>query len=341
MADCDEKMRKMAEDSAKRQAKYYEKKRDEILARKRERYALKVGKVSIEPKPIAEPSKTKMGKIKTLTVSQAINLFSDIEKEATKKTYVSALNGFIALTQCEDLVACLKKPDDVLKAIEASDYSVNSKKKMIQMIVYMIDKYKLSITKKVLDKYRLALDESKIKSDEHTKVIAETNPSIPFADYIKKVEDAFGKDSKMYVIAKLYEELPMRDDFGLIVVNQPPTDKTQNYINVKPLHMRIYINQYKTKDKYDEVERSLSYKLSKIIRQYIARESVPLGKYLFGTEKLSQYVRTENKKIGVNGGISEFRHMAVTDNKDATPKAKAELAQKMKHSVATQVKYVK
>ena len=329
---------KLAKSNADRQAKHYQEHRDAINAKRRAVYASGKAVKMIEPLEISIIPKTP---IKHLTLEEATKLFNTIEKKTTRMSYINSLKRIIQTTDCDDLVQCLKKYTVVLKAIDESKYAVNTKKLTVQTIIYMIDKFNLNISKKILDHYRVAFDELKIKSNDHTKQTATEKPSIPFSIYLDKVEEKFGKESKMYVVSKLYEELPIRDDFGLIVLDEKPTDKDHNYINTKPLHMRIFINNFKTKGKFEPFERSLSLKLSNLLRAFMKRENVELGSYLFGTAKLSPFVSVENKKIGINGGISEFRHMTITDNKDATAKVKAQLAQKMKHSVATQEKYVK
>ena len=64
--------------------------------------------------------------------------------------------------------------------------------------------------------------------------------------------------------------------------------------------------------------------------------------YLFGDKKLSKFVGDMNKKMGyLKGGVNLLRHMAVQKflSVPRTAEEKAEFADTMKHSPATQTKY--
>ena len=38
-------------------------------------------------------------------------------------------------------------------------------------------------------------------------------------DYVERVKNTFGENSKQYLVAKLYQESTRRDDFQLIIIN--------------------------------------------------------------------------------------------------------------------------
>jgi hypothetical protein len=55
--------------------------------------------------------------------------------------------------------------------------------------------------------------------DQNTKKKEEKEEMvIPFTEYLQKILDFFGKDSKEYLIASLYNELTARDDFGAMKI---------------------------------------------------------------------------------------------------------------------------
>jgi len=143
----------------------------------------------------------------------------------------------------------------------------------------------------------------------------------------------------------LYSEITLRDDFILkIVPSIQETDENENYIIV-PIKdkLTIIINNYKTSNKYGEIKVKLSTSLSNLIRDYMSKEKLGNNDYLFGNKNLSNFVSNINKKIGIKGGINEYRKMSVTDliNSKPTAQQRQKLAEIMKHAPLTQLKYLR
>ena len=71
---------------------------------------------------------------------------------------------------------------------------------------------------------------------------------IPFTEYHKRVLDYFGKDSKEYPIASLYNELTCRDDFGCMRILRiiPYDNGTDNilFIDHRKKNCYITLNNY-------------------------------------------------------------------------------------------------
>jgi hypothetical protein len=90
--------------------------------------------------------------------------------------------------------------------------------------------------------------------------------------------------------------------------------------------------------------RKLRIRRTALINKYIAENNLKVNEsYLFGNSKLSDFVRYNNSKIGVEGGISNYRHMKVTEelNKEINAEQRVALAEKMKHSPMVQLQYVR
>jgi hypothetical protein len=147
----------------------------------------------------------------------------------------------------------------------------------------------------------------------------------------------------MFVLSSLYDEATLRDDFALKIVERTPKDTSENYIVDLKTGMTLIINTYKTQEAYGQIKVKLSKKLSKRIKAYMLKNNLQSGDYLFGDNKMSDYVRYHNSKIGVEGGISNYRKMKISEelSKNLTDEERIELAQKMKHSPMVQLSYVR
>ena len=102
---------------------------------------------------------------------------------------------------------------------------------------------------------------------------------------------------------------------------------------------------YKTVARYGLKEFVLSQGLTHDIDAYIKINNVRVGDYLFDTDKLTKYVSAENRKMGFNFGVSEFRNMKIADEiakrKLKTPAERLALSQEMGHSPFMQDSYTR
>ena len=256
------------------------------------------------------------------------------------------------MTECDDFIKCLKDYKKIIDIINNSKkpngdpYSVNTRKALFQMILWIIDNLKFPISKSSKLHYNKEFDVYKITSSDESAEKADTAPVYSFKDYLQKIIDEYGVDSKSYLLSKLYEEVTLRDDFILMIKPTINDAKSQdeNYIVVpKKDALTLIVNKYKTSEKYGQIKVKLSLPLSKLIRNYMSNKDLNDGDYLFGNKNLSSFVSKMNKKIGVTGGINEYRKMSVTDLLNSKPSAQArqKLAQQMAHAPLTQLKYLR
>ena len=135
-------------------------------------------------------------------------------------------------------------------------------------------------------------------------------------DYVKRVLDKFGENSKQFLLAKLYRESTRRDDFQLIIINNiaNANDVSKNYILVPPKAVcQTIINAHKTASHFEPLTKKLSPYLSNLIRTYIINHSLKQGDYLLGKGNLTTYVSNISKEIGLKGiTISTLRKMYIT-----------------------------
>jgi hypothetical protein len=275
----------------------------------------------------------------------------DITKGSRDK-YTQDIKRLMILTECDNFIKCLKDYKKNIGIINDSKkpngeaYSVNTRKALFQMILYLIDKLQLPISLKIKQQYIQQFDIYKISSNDYSTEKQETAPIYTFKEYLEKVKDEYGVDSKIYVLSKLYEEVTLRDDFILMI--KPTIDDTkkkdENYIVVpKKDALTLIVNKYKTSEKYGQIKVKLSLPLSKLIRNYISNKDLNDDDYLFGDKNLSNFVSNINKKIGIKGGINEYRKMSVTDLIFSKPTAqqRQKLAETMKHSPIVQLRYLR
>jgi len=379
-ADAESILKKIRDQNKARQDKFYKANKDTINERRRKLYqagkkallglpvepaeAIVVPEQAIVETPIVEPltksKKAKNGKTKTnktvITYNDAVakltQLRADnkIESDGSLKKYKEDLNRFVKITGCDDISECLKKTNLIIKDINNSKkkngepYSTNTLKSVYQSILFVIDNIPLpDVNKQPYEKeYNVFI----LQSNDENAEKKENEEVLPFKTYLEKAKEKWGENSKMYLIASLYDELTVRDDFQLKMVSSVDemTDDKMNYLYVpKSGNLKITINTYKTENKYGVINHTCSKSLSSQIRKYMTDTKLTMGDYLFGSKKLTQYVSSQNPYLNIKGGVSLFRNMKVSDELKTikTPEQRLALADKMRHSPVSQLWYLR
>ena len=307
---------------------------------------------TIEPIQKSNNKKIIYDKEKTLEFLKQYNFAS----ESTRKSYLNNCNMvFKAIPECTNIQVCLNKHASVIKNITELPYALNSKKAIYQTIVFLIDKLELKISDNIKNQYLDKFSEFKINSKEQT--VEKQNDAIEkniyptFEEYLAKANEFYGKSSKEYLVAKMYQEIPIRDNFQLFVVSNSNStqDTTKNFL-VLPRSkgkLKIVLNTFKTEGKYKKQEYELSGELTKLLLEYIKTTNIKTDEPLF--PKLSQFVSKTNKILGYgnHGGVGIYRHIAVSEGlnkisqmpKEKQTVAKMDLSKKLLHSVNTQSQY--
>ena len=352
------------------QQTYYKNHKAEINKKRREIYANGKAKLKAQQQeeggeegyeqeddqyeePLEKVYQTNFTKSKSISYEEIVNALNTLEiNTGSRDKYKQDIKRLMVLTQCEDFIKCLKDYKKIIDIINNSTkqngdaYSVNTKKALYQMIIYLIDKLNFPISAKIKQKYIQQFEIFKINSNDETVQKQETAQIPSFSDYLQNIKNEYGLESKIYVLSKLYEEVTLRDDFMLIIkpAIKDADDDDFNYIVIpKKENLTLIVNQYKTSDKYGQIKVKLSLPLSKIIRKYVEREKLNYDEFLFGDKPLSSFVSKMNKKIGIIGGISLFRQMSVSDLLKTKPTAqqRQKLADTMKHSPIVQLRYLR
>jgi len=259
------------------------------------------------------------------------------------------------LTDCGNLIDCLKDHKRIINLIEngkqvrdpSKDYSLNTKKGLFQTIVYLIDNLHITLNANTIKIYKDKFEQYKIKSSDlnEERINHSFNGVIPYKDYMNKIKNKFGLNSKEYFIAKLYNEFTVRDAFQnlIIVKNTTNLSNDNNYIIVNKNKSKIILNQYKTQAKYKKITHEVSAELDKFLKKYISNKNIDYGETLFGKSPLSKLIGNMNSSVDVEGSINTLRHMKVSEEikniKDVDKRH--QLASIMLHSPVTQQRYMR
>ena len=357
--DAENKLQRIQELNRLRQQTYYNKHKELINAKRRSIYKIGKEKLKPEEQPIKEiPSEkevyqTDFSKSKTISYEDIVNGLTSLDiSDGSRNKYKSDIKRLMTLTECTNIITCFKDYKKLINIINNSTkpngdpYSTNTKKSLFQMILFFIDKLNIPISAKIKQQYNKQFEILKISSNDETIEKQETVSILSFNDYLEKVKTEYGEDSKMYVLSSLYKEVTLRDNFILKIISssKEATDEKENFIVIpKKGNLILIINKYKTVEKYGVIKVKLSKELSNLIKNYINREKLVIGDYLFGDKPLTSFVSSMNKKIGVTGGISLYRQMSVSTLLQSKPTAEArqKLAESMKHSPLTQLNYLR
>ena len=347
-----------------RAKRHYDAKKDEINAKRREKYLASL--ISQQEINVAKKETD------TNPIFSYNYICDELEErdmnKRTKSKYLDDLRRFVILTNCEDnVITCIndyKKTIPIIHNAAKPDglpYALNTKKSLFQMVLYIIDNLKLPIKELVKGYYVNQFEIMKLNSIDEN-IVTQDTIIISFTDYLKKIKERFGENSKEYLISLLYNEATLRDDFILKIVPsiKDTKDDNENFIIVseKEQNLTLIINHYKTREQYGVIKIRLSIGLSRMIRKYIQVENlstsgrpglVPEGRmndYLFGNKNLSTFVQKMNKEIDVNGGINLYRKMKISEmykKYDGNPSAeeRINLSNLMVHSPILQTRYLR
>jgi hypothetical protein len=358
-----EKLAQLAAANRARQKKYYDLNRVKIIERKRKEYEDKKKAAepvaAAEPAPVAAPPPKKTTKprpVKSVLKSAKLtmkglvkDLTATSASEGSKsfyEDYAKRLLLLLELTENEPLSPILNDYKKVFKAIDDSDFALNTKKSLYQFIVYMSDRTLLKLNKAAKEAYKLKFAVYKEDSIAQNAEKIEAEPTFPLHIAMLKITNRFGANSKIGLIARLYSEFTPRDDFQLKIVNDKKnaTDKETNYVIVGEDFMTIVLHDYKTSKSNGTIIYPVSADLVGDLLDYIKDKGLGEGDYLFGDKKLSKFISENLGKAGITGGINTFRHMVISkllEDDKTTTEDRVKKAKLMGHSPLVQMRYLR
>jgi hypothetical protein len=213
--------------------KYYDKNRETILAKKKEYWKrLKASEIQPNPiqnnqdniqldyeeeQPIIHHEEEPIIHVEPIQPTSSNELSFDVIKQklnnleipaSTKKKYIDDCKTLMRLTDCNNLKDCLKDHKKIIKLIEngkqirdpSKDYSLNTKKGLFQTIVYLIDNLNIGLSVATIKNYKDIFEQYKIRSNDLSdeRIINSNNAVIGYKNYIAKIKNKFGVDSKNF-----------------------------------------------------------------------------------------------------------------------------------------------
>ena len=259
--------------------------------------------------------------------------------ERTASDYIRNMRRIMTDIGClpdVDLIDCInrRKPlDHILKHYT----NPNTRKTYLQVFLYAIDTApELKNAVKNRDAYFKAWEEAKEQATGH-QIQKQVDGEVErFSTIKKRIEKQFPKYSQESLLINLYDELTMRNDFGEILIfdkTPSPPNKQDNFIVLST--GRLVINRFnKTGEKYKPVNHKVSSELMRKIRKSLKQDQ---RSTLFqDTAKLFRNMKT---------GVNEIRHAKISEELEGDnikdPEKRKELYDKMKHSPATQLAYIR
>jgi hypothetical protein len=289
------------------------------------------------PQPIIEAPKT----TKNVLLFESIKneLPTLVEKENSRKTYKSSLQRLENLTNEKNVIKLFNEPDLLLDKIDTIE-SVNTRKTTIQTILKIKEWFNLpQLVTAFIEKCKQLDAESR----EKTSVRNEEEFILSYPEYLKIVLDKTEKYSKIQCIARLFNEVPVRDNFQLKILKQydPQVNGNENVLLIKETKVssQIYINKSKTAEKYRDFWENgltLSLGLSNYLRKYMNVNKIIESGYLLGTSLQSAFILKQNMRLGISGGIDLMRRMKVKEIDRLSLNEKVKWAQIMGHDFQTQ-----
>lgn len=327
-----------------------EKYRQYYLNKKAKKEAKKLAQEN--PEVISEPVSEKKVK-KTNFSSEEQELLDEIAllqeplelAEKTKQTHMVAYKMLIKCVSCNKealLHLLLNEPELTIQMIDSSkkldgltDYSNQSKNKILQGIRPLFDLFKVEYSEEHLKKYREKMEQynfAYLTCSIQKKILP------TYDEYLFRMLEFYSDRSLEYLLINLYREVPVRDDFQMKLVSTKAQTKSKqhNYLLLNKKTCCIILNQYKTAKHYGQKTYDLSPRLKEMIIAYISTIETP-DEYVFGNRQLSPVICQINQRLGYDGGITLLRKMAVTDlyrNEQATHEQKQQLAERMCHSIS-------
>jgi hypothetical protein len=362
--NADQELARLRDMNRARAKRHYDAKKDEINAKRREKYLASL--ISQQEINVAKKETHTSGRPGLVPEGRTNPIFSydyicdELEEremnKRSKSKYLDDLKRFVILTDCQDnVITCINDYEKTIPIIhnatklDGTSYALNTKKSLFQMVLYIIDNLKLPIEEVIKGYYVNQFEIMKLNCIDEN-IVDQDTIIISFTDYLQKIKERFGENSKEYIISLLYNEATLRDDFTLKIVSSIKDTKidNENFIIVSPKeeNLTLIINHYKTREQYGVIKIRLSIGLSRMIRKYIQVENLSMNDYLFGNKQLSSFVQKMNKEIDLNGGINLYRKMKISEmykKYDGNPSAeeRINLSNLMVHSPILQTRYLR
>lgn len=304
-----------------------------------------------KPAPLPDPAPAPKGRKPILNADRLIEMLE--AKPGNMTPYIETIKSIdremgLAKGILKLYTTKLPAKIDLMKQKNGQLYGLNSRKMVAQTFLWIATNMEVGVPEKpfrVIQKHFKLLKEESMKQTEERQKTEE----VPYwIEYLRASHAKFGSQSRQYLTAALYHELPLRDDFGKLKItdSSPEWNNEPNRLIVPPAgRVRAIIkniNKTGNNNHFETVDQLLTPRLSALVRDYIKTKALKNGQAIFGDGKQSAYISAMNRNLGFKGGATLFRKMAAPalDNTLST-KEKLDVAESMKHGLSTQKKYMR
>lgn len=320
--------------------------------------------------PIAAVRRAKRVKYNEADATAAIKLINEnypnkVRKASSIKSYANGVKRlFKDLAPCVDLWARFSKPKLVIKKlqerVDAGEAALSSTTTLITIIMVLFDHLpNFNLADEHKNEFRQAADyyAALTKANNLRLKASALYNVMPWPDYLQRIDEKYPEGSIQRLVAKMYHEVPVRDDFKELRIVEKKTemnDINMNYLVLSRTEAVIVLNAYKTEKKFRGLKLppyKLSPGLSSMLRDYIKEHKLPYGQFLFPkfqTSGLSSMVGKMNKACGIQKlAVNALRSMTIAtegyNNRDLPEaersKLRIKLATRMLHNSITAEAY--
>jgi hypothetical protein len=266
-------------------------------------------------------------------------------------------------TSIEDnIVPCLQRPKQVLKAIQTRKNANKGGRGVIQMNSQLLNFGGLLLMMRKHPRLKQLLKDEYEFLDREFKIMKNTvaaqqlekqdNERVThnYKEMVKLVEDTFQKHSKEYLIVKMFEETPSRWEILKLGINTNSGNRI--VIDKKKKEVSYVFEEYKTKRVFGVVKGKYSKAVSKLIIDYVAAN--PGQSTLFGRDKsfvramfdrLAQadprFERTRTVNVGDINLLRKMYASSYFGNTRMNAAEREKLAILMRHSPMMTLRYLR
>lgn len=363
-------------------AKYYETNKSAIAERRRERrLAAKEGRV-LPRRPLKQPPpppapateryimrKKKGGERVPLRriwdLPACLEELKNIPNESTRNTVMKNVRNLFRITGSNDILKTLMEPERVKEAIinapmitdPTEKYALNSQIGFLQGVENLFNYIPFDAPPDLQDRYKAMWKSMKLQSDDAQKQKIRLRIG-KYSDFLQKMKENYGEQSRQYLLAKMYDEFPCRDDYKDIIVSRSELSTNKNYINIaNPDAVEITLNHYKTADKYNQIKYTFTKETSNLIMHYInthrlktiddidhegkKEEVLFKGSQSNNLQKMLDSVGMWEKGAGSINAVRHMKASEVHNDPASTIEDKIELARRMGHSMVMAYDYLR
>lgn len=317
-----------------------------------------------EPKKAAK-ARTRSDSNK-ITLDDTINKINEMNKPPDNKAksrtaakYIEDVKRLHYITNFNDLIELLNQnPDNVIKQIKEAKqkiktnetFSNNTLLGIIQIINNLIKYFNIKLPEDTLNRYNHEWEILQA-TDKITRDKKRTDKDfsvMKFSNFIKLLENKEMEKTKLYTMARLYQEVPVRDDLVLKLIDKSnDIKKNINYLilDSKMTPYKVLIQYSKGSKSKGTTHEPVIIKLSKdtvrVIQKYMNNNNLTKGDEIFKTwtGKNTDYISRAMANIGLKGGFTEWRKMIIADLNKYDVDERVKLSKIMGHSLQMQQGY--